>query len=75
MPPQGGRKHPHQDFISLDTKNVLFMCGGAFVGLDKIVENRLGRREIGFGRKARDAEEIRQSKQRRRESSKASGWS
>ncbi|MCR9144357.1 MAG: ATP-dependent Clp protease ATP-binding subunit ClpX [bacterium] len=67
VPPQGGRKHPHQDFISLDTKNVLFMCGGAFVGLDKIVENRLGRREIGFGRKAGDAEEIRESKQPRRE--------
>jgi ATP-dependent Clp protease ATP-binding subunit ClpX len=67
VPPQGGRKHPHQDFISLDTKNVLFMCGGAFVGLDKIVENRLGRREIGFGRKPGDAEEIRVSKQRRRE--------
>lgn len=67
VPPQGGRKHPHQDFISLDTKNVLFMCGGAFVGLDKIVENRLGRREIGFGRKPDDAEEIRVSKKRRRE--------
>ncbi|MBX7058266.1 MAG: ATP-dependent Clp protease ATP-binding subunit ClpX [Leptospirales bacterium] len=51
VPPQGGRKHPHQDFISLDTRNILFICGGAFVGLDKIIENRMGRREIGFDRK------------------------
>ncbi|MCB1327592.1 MAG: ATP-dependent Clp protease ATP-binding subunit ClpX [Spirochaetales bacterium] len=50
VPPQGGRKHPHQDFITLDTRNILFICGGAFVGLEKIVENRLGRREIGFDR-------------------------
>ena len=49
VPPQGGRKHPHQDFITLDTKNILFICGGAFVGLEKIVENRHGNRAIGFG--------------------------
>lgn len=48
VPPQGGRKHPHQDFLSIDTKNILFICGGAFVGLDKIVEQRLAKRKIGF---------------------------
>ncbi|HMX56652.1 MAG TPA: ATP-dependent Clp protease ATP-binding subunit ClpX [Leptospiraceae bacterium] len=50
VPPQGGRKHPHQDFITLDTRNILFICGGAFVGLDKIIERRLGSRTIGFNR-------------------------
>jgi len=50
VPPQGGRKHPHQDFISLNTKNILFICGGAFVGLDKIIERRVGKRSIGFDR-------------------------
>jgi ATP-dependent Clp protease ATP-binding subunit ClpX len=49
VPPQGGRKHPHQEFIQVDTTNVLFVCGGAFVGLDKIVENRVGRSGMGFG--------------------------
>ena len=49
MPPQGGRKHPHQDFIQIDTTNILFICGGAFEGLEKIVEKRVGKRPIGFG--------------------------
>ena len=49
MPPQGGRKHPHQDFIQIDTTNILFICGGAFEGLERIVEDRVGRRSIGFG--------------------------
>jgi ATP-dependent Clp protease ATP-binding subunit ClpX len=49
VPPQGGRKHPHQDFIQIDTTNVLFSGGGAFDGLEKIVEERVGRRSIGFG--------------------------
>src|ERR1041384_3276406 len=49
VPPQGGRKHPHQEFIQVDTSNVLFICGGAFVGLDKIVETRAGRSGMGFG--------------------------
>ena len=49
VPPQGGRKHPHQDFIQIDTTNVLFICGGAFDGLDKIVEERVGKRSMGFG--------------------------
>jgi ATP-dependent Clp protease ATP-binding subunit ClpX len=48
VPPQGGRKHPHQEFIQIDTANVLFICGGAFAGLDKIIESRLGRKSIGF---------------------------
>ncbi len=48
VPPQGGRKHPHQEFIQIDTTNILFICGGAFAGLDKIIENRIGRSGIGF---------------------------
>src|SRR5438876_364149 len=48
VPPQGGRKHPHQEFIQIDTTNILFICGGAFAGLDKIIESRLGRKGIGF---------------------------
>ena len=48
VPPQGGRKHPHQEFISIDTSNILFICGGAFDGIEKIIENRLDRRMIGF---------------------------
>ncbi|HMK61432.1 MAG TPA: ATP-dependent Clp protease ATP-binding subunit ClpX [Dissulfurispiraceae bacterium] len=49
IPPQGGRKHPQQEYIQLDTTNILFICGGAFVGLDKIVEERIGKKRIGFG--------------------------
>ncbi|HPU08563.1 MAG TPA: ATP-dependent Clp protease ATP-binding subunit ClpX, partial [Candidatus Atribacteria bacterium] len=49
VPPQGGRKHPHQDLLQINTENILFICGGAFVGLDKIIENRLKDRKIGFG--------------------------
>ena len=49
VPPQGGRKHPHQEFIQVDTKNILFICGGAFDGIDKIIENRLDKRSMGFG--------------------------
>ena len=49
MPPQGGRKHPHQDFIQIDTTNILFICGGAFDGLERIIEERVGRKTIGFG--------------------------
>jgi ATP-dependent Clp protease ATP-binding subunit ClpX len=52
VPPQGGRKHPHQDFIQIDTTNVLFICGGAFEGLEKVVEERVGKRSIGFGSQA-----------------------
>jgi ATP-dependent Clp protease ATP-binding subunit ClpX len=49
VPPQGGRKHPHQEFIQIDTTNILFICGGAFAGLEKIVENRIGTKGVGFG--------------------------
>ena len=48
VPPQGGRKHPHQEFIQIDTHNILFICGGAFDGIDKIIENRLDRKSMGF---------------------------
>jgi ATP-dependent Clp protease ATP-binding subunit ClpX len=48
VPPQGGRKHPHQEFIQIDTTNILFICGGAFAGIDKIIESRIGRKGIGF---------------------------
>jgi len=58
VPPQGGRKHPHQEFISINTKNILFICGGAFVGLDKIVQTRLGNKTIGFGAEIKSAKEI-----------------
>jgi ATP-dependent Clp protease ATP-binding subunit ClpX len=57
VPPQGGRKHPHQEFIQIDTTNVLFICGGAFSGLEKIVESRIGSRGIGFGADVRRVEE------------------
>lgn len=49
VPPQGGRKHPHQEFIQIDTSNILFICGGAFDGLEKIIENRIGTKSMGFG--------------------------
>ena len=49
VPPQGGRKHPHQEFIQIDTTNILFICGGAFDGLEKIIESRIGQKSIGFG--------------------------
>ena len=49
VPPQGGRKHPHQEFIQIDTSNILFICGGAFDGLEKIIESRIGKKSIGFG--------------------------
>lgn len=49
VPPQGGRKHPHQEFIQLDTTNILFICGGAFDGIEKIIQNRTGKKQLGFG--------------------------
>jgi ATP-dependent Clp protease ATP-binding subunit ClpX len=49
VPPQGGRKHPHQEFIQIDTTNILFICGGAFSGVDKIIEKRIGHKVLGFG--------------------------
>jgi ATP-dependent Clp protease ATP-binding subunit ClpX len=59
VPPQGGRKHPHQEFIQVDTTNVLFICGGAFVGLDKIVETRVGKTGMGFGAEIKSREDRR----------------
>jgi ATP-dependent Clp protease ATP-binding subunit ClpX len=57
VPPQGGRKHPHQEFNQIDTTNILFICGGAFAGLEKIIESRIGSRGIGFGADVRRVEE------------------
>ncbi len=53
VPPQGGRKHPHQEFLTIDTTNVLFICGGAFAGLDKIIARRIGKNAVGFGAEVR----------------------
>ncbi|MGH8896234.1 MAG: ATP-dependent Clp protease ATP-binding subunit ClpX [Egibacteraceae bacterium] len=57
VPPQGGRKHPHQEFIQIDTTNVLFICGGAFAGLEHIIEQRIGRKGVGFGADLRSQRE------------------
>ncbi|MDH5755662.1 MAG: ATP-dependent Clp protease ATP-binding subunit ClpX [Nitrospinota bacterium] len=57
VPPQGGRKHPHQEFVQVDTSNILFICGGAFVGLEKVIESRIGKKMMGFGAKLRDKKE------------------
>ncbi|MCA1734794.1 MAG: ATP-dependent Clp protease ATP-binding subunit ClpX [Actinobacteria bacterium] len=59
VPPQGGRKHPHQEFIQIDTSNVLFMCGGAFAGLEDIVSARVGKKQVGFGADIRSRADIR----------------
>jgi ATP-dependent Clp protease ATP-binding subunit ClpX len=59
VPPQGGRKHPHQEFIQVDTSNILFICGGAFVGLESIIEQRLNRKTMGFGADLRDKKDSR----------------
>src|SRR4029079_16402367 len=48
VPPQGGRKHPHQEFLSIDTTNILFICGGAFSGLERIISKRIGKNQVGF---------------------------
>jgi ATP-dependent Clp protease ATP-binding subunit ClpX len=57
VPPQGGRKHPHQEFIQIDTTNILFICGGAFAGIERIIEGRIGHKGIGFGADIRRADE------------------
>ena len=59
VPPQGGRKHPHQEFIQVNTSNILFICGGAFVGLEHIIEQRLNRKSMGFGAEVRGRNEVR----------------
>ncbi|OWZ83889.1 ATP-dependent Clp protease ATP-binding subunit ClpX [Natranaerobius trueperi] len=53
VPPQGGRKHPHQEFIQIDTTNILFICGGAFDGIEKVIQNRIGKKGLGFGAEVR----------------------
>jgi ATP-dependent Clp protease ATP-binding subunit ClpX len=58
VPPQGGRKHPHQEFIQIDTTNVLFIVGGAFAGLDKVIESRVGKKGMGFAADIRSARDI-----------------
>ncbi len=60
VPPKGGRKHPQQDYIKIDTKNILFLCGGAFVGLEDIVEQRIGQKAIGFGAAVKSAKQKRE---------------
>jgi ATP-dependent Clp protease ATP-binding subunit ClpX len=62
VPPQGGRKHPHQEYIQLNTQNILFICGGAFVGLDKIVERRNGNKTLGFHASHQKTESLTASK-------------
>ena len=57
VPPQGGRKHPHQEFIQIDTTNILFLCGGAFAGLDRIIDGRIGKKGIGFRAEIQRAED------------------
>jgi ATP-dependent Clp protease ATP-binding subunit ClpX len=49
VPPQGGRKHPHQEFLQVDTTNMLFLCGGAFAGLEEVIQRRIGKNNVGFG--------------------------
>ena len=61
VPPQGGRKHPQQEFLQIDTKNILFICGGAFDGLEKIIEKRTSNSSLGFGREIRNKEELSQT--------------
>jgi ATP-dependent Clp protease ATP-binding subunit ClpX len=61
VPPQGGRKHPHQEFLSIDTTNILFICGGAFAGLDKIISRRVGKNAVGFGAEVHSKHDIEQS--------------
>jgi len=59
VPPQGGRKHPHQEFVQVDTTNILFICGGTFVGLENIIQKRLGSSTIGFGADVRSKQDLR----------------
>jgi ATP-dependent Clp protease ATP-binding subunit ClpX len=61
VPPQGGRKHPHQEFLSIDTTNILFICGGAFAGVDKIIAKRIGKNAVGFGADVRSKHDVESS--------------
>jgi ATP-dependent Clp protease ATP-binding subunit ClpX len=58
VPPQGGRKHPHQEFLQIDTSNILFICGGAFEGLERIIKDRVGKKAIGFGAQIESKKEL-----------------
>ena len=71
VPPQGGRKHPHQDFITINTRNILFICGGAFVGMESVLEDRLGKREIGFERNFEEERQVLGGKQKKSKSTAA----
>jgi len=62
VPPQGGRKHPYQDCIQIDTSNILFICGGAFVGLEKIVEQRIGKKSMGFIQQGKESHQVKEKK-------------
>ena len=62
VPPQGGRKHPHQEFLQVNTTNILFICGGAFVGLDSIIRNRIGKKTLGFGQEIVSKDKIDEDK-------------
>ena len=62
VPPQGGRKHPHQEFLQIDTSNILFICGGAFEGLERIIKDRVGKKSIGFGAEIESKKEIQKFK-------------
>ena len=62
VPPQGGRKHPHQEFIQINTENILFICGGAFEGLEKLINDRIGKKAIGFGAKIESEKNLDKSK-------------
>ncbi len=61
VPPQGGRKHPQQEFFPIDTTNILFICGGAFVGLERVIQHRMGQKALGFGAKVRPLNQMRNS--------------
>lgn len=63
VPPQGGRKHPHQEFIQIDTTNILFICGGAFDGLEQVIRRRMGKKIIGFGSETKDSQHLKSDKQ------------
>lgn len=58
VPPQGGRKHPHQEFLQIDTSNILFICGGAFEGLERIIKDRVGKKAMGFGAQIESKKEL-----------------
>jgi ATP-dependent Clp protease ATP-binding subunit ClpX len=63
VPPKGGRKHPQQEFLQVDTSNILFICGGAFVGLEDVIRRRVGEKKLGFGAHAKNAKDIEKAKQ------------